>query len=287
MRVQDYQHKDVTTKRQSLLKIVLKSIAIAGTALVLTACGDEKSENKIVLGFGPSTYAEQFEKGIRPILEKEGYDVEAKVFTQNMQINPALKESDIDVAVHQSEAYMHQANDELQFKMAKLSDTASAPQSLRSTKHQSLSDVKPGMTVAIPHDPVNAERAARILEDIGWVKVSDVADVLKFKKSDITPLNGIEIKEVDAAMGLRILDEVDFAVINGNYVASAGLKISDALVVEETPQEHVVIIVVREDDLDKPWAKALKAAYESPEFEAYIKNEPLFDGFILPKAWRK
>ena len=143
------------------------------------------------------------------------------------------------------------------------------------------------MTVAIPHDPVNAERAARILEDIGWVKVSDVADVLKFKKSDITPLNGIEIKEVDAAMGLRILDEVDFAVINGNYVASAGLKISDALVVEETPQEHVVIIVVREDDLDKPWAKALKAAYESPEFEAYIKNEPLFDGFILPKAWRK
>lgn len=275
-------------RRSSILrrfaKVALQSLAIAGSALVLTACFSEKKENKIVLGFGPSTYAEQFEKGIKPILEAQGYEVDVRILAQNMQINPSLQDGSIDVAGHQSEAYMKKINDELGMNMAKLADTASAPQSLRSNKHGSLNDVKPGMTVAIPNDPVNAERAARILEEIGWVKVTS-DDVMRFSVNDIESLNGIKVLALDPAQGLRILDEVDYGVINGNYVASAGLKISDGLVVEKTPQEHVVIVVIREDDLGKPWANALKAAYESEEFEAYIKGEPLFEGFIFPKAW--
>lgn len=252
---------------------------------LMTACG-KSDDQTIVLGFGPSTYAEQFEYGIKPILEKEGYDVRVKIFSQNMQINPALIGSDIDVAGHQSEAYMHKMNQELKGNMVKLADTASAPQSLRSNKHRSLDDVRAGMRVAIPNDPVNGERAARILESIGWVQVTN-DDVSRFSINDLQSLNGIEVIALDPAQGLRVLDEVDYAVINGNYVASAGLKISDGLVVEKTPQEHVVIVVIREDDLEKPWAKSLKAAYESSEFEHYIKSEPLFDGFILPTAWEK
>lgn len=252
---------------------------------LVTACG-KSDDQTIVLGFGPSTYAEQFEYGIKPILEKEGYDVRVKIFSQNMQINPALIGGDIDVAGHQSEAYMHKMNQELKGNMVKLADTASAPQSLRSNKHRSLDDVRAGMRVAIPNDPVNGERAARILESIGWVQVTN-DDVSRFSINDLQSLNGIEVIALDPAQGLRVLDEVDYAVINGNYVASAGLKISDGLVVEKTPPEHVVIVVIREDDLEKPWAKSLKAAYESSEFEHYIKSEPLFDGFILPTAWEK
>ncbi|WP_233146812.1 MetQ/NlpA family ABC transporter substrate-binding protein [Ignatzschineria sp. F8392] len=252
---------------------------------LVMACG-KSDEKTIVLGFGPSTYAEQFEYGIKPILEKEGYDVRVKIFSQNMQINPALIGGDIDVAGHQSEAYMKKMNQELKGNMVKLADTASAPQSLRSNKYQSLDEVRAGMRVAIPNDPVNGERAARILESIGWVEVTN-DDVSRFSVNDIKSLNGIEVIALDPAQGLRVLDEVDYAVINGNYVASAGLKISDGLVVEKTPAEHVVIIVIREDDVEKPWAQALKSAYEASEFESYIKSEPLFDGFILPKAWER
>lgn len=266
----------------SFFKLMLLSVV----ALILTACGDrESSDKKIVLGFGPSTYAEQFEKGIRPILEADGYEVVVKILSQNMQINPALKDGSIDVAGHQSFAYMQEMNQELGMNMVKLADTASAPQSLRSAKHHSLKDVKPGMTVAIPNDPVNAERAARILESIGWVDVVN-EEISRFSEKDIISLNGIKVLLLDPAQGLRILEDVDFAVINGNYVANAGLQMNDALVVEETPAEHVVIISIRGEDMEKPWAKALKAAYESAEFEAYIKGEPLYEGFIFPKAWK-
>ena len=261
-----------------------KTLLLLGMALIVVACGNDNRDQKIILGFGPSTYAEQFETGIRPILERQGFEVEVKILTQNMQINPALKEGAIDVAGHQSVAYMLQMNHELNMQMAKLADTASAPQSLRSKRHQSLDVVKPGMTVAIPNDPVNAERAARILESIGWVKVTS-DDIARFSERDIQSLNGIKVLTLDPAQGLRVLDDVDFAVINGNYIASAGQKISDALVVEKTPEEHVVIISIREADLDKPWAIALKDAYESKEFAEHIQSNPMFDGFILPKAW--
>ena len=261
-----------------------KTLLLLSMALIVVACGNDNRDQKIILGFGPSTYAEQFETGIRPILERQGFEVEVKILTQNMQINPALKEGAIDVAGHQSVAYMLQMNHELNMQMAKLADTASAPQSLRSKRHQSLDVVKPGMTVAIPNDPVNAERAARILEAIGWVKVTS-DDIARFSERDIQSLNGIKVLTLDPAQGLRVLDDVDFAVVNGNYIASAGQKISDALVVEKTPEEHVVIISIREADLDKPWAIALKDAYESKEFAEHIQSNPMFDGFILPKAW--
>ena len=267
----------------NLLKVMLFGVM----GLLLAACGDSKdSDKKIIFGFGPSTYAEQFEKGIRPILEAQGYEVVVKILSQNMQINPALKDGSIDVAGHQSVAYMEEMNKELNMNMVKLADTASAPQSLRSNRYQSLDDVKAGMTVAIPNDPVNAERAARILESIGWVKVMN-DEISRFSEKDIVSLNGIKVLLLDPAQGLRILEDVDFAVINGNYIANAGLKMTDALVLEETPAEHVVVVTIRGEDLDKAWAKDLKAAYESKEFETYIQNEPLYEGFILPKVWQQ
>lgn len=276
--------RQFTRVTQLFTQPIKRLLFLFSLALIVVACGNEKSDQKIILGFGPSTYAEQFETGIRPILERQGFEVEVKILTQNMQINPALKEGAIDVAGHQSVAYMQQMNQELNMQMAKLADTASAPQSLRSKKHQSIDVVKPGMTVAIPNDPVNAERAARILEAIGWVKVTS-DDIARFSERDIQSLNGIKVLTLDPAQGLRVLDDVDFAVINGNYITSAGQKISDALVVEKTPDEHVVVISIREADLDKPWAIALKDAYESKEFAEHIQSNPMFDGFILPKAW--
>ncbi len=264
-----------------------RNFSILLIAGLLAACGQGKdSDHRIVIGFGPSTYVNQFEEGVRPILEREGYDVEVKVLSQNMQIDPALKEGAINATGHQSVAYMEEMNKELNMNMVKLADMASAPQSLRSVKHQSLTDVRPGMTIAIPNDPVNAERAARLLESIGWVKVHN-EDVAQFAERDIESLNGVKVLLIDPAQGLRALEDVDFAVINGNYVANAGLKMTDALVIENTPSQHVVMVTIRAEDIDKPWAKALKAAYESKEFQEYIENNPLYEGFIFPQAWSK
>lgn len=267
---------------------------------ILTACGDadkaeevvkvaEPMEKKsIVVAFGPSTYSEQFTKAIQPILEAQGYDVEPRVFSQNIQINRSMKDGEIDASIFQSTAYMQDTNNLLGTNMVKLVDTASAPQSLRSSRHTSLDDIRDGMVISIPNDPVNAERAARILEDLGWIKIKEGVDPIKFSARDIEKGQyDLVFQEIDSAQALRAIDDVDFSVINGNYIANMGLKISDSLVVENTPEEHVVIVSIMEKDKDTQWAKDLKKAYESKEFENYIKSEPLYEGFIFPKQWDK
>lgn len=258
--------------------------------LFLVACGNEEAggEDKkdLVIGFGVGTYEEQFRKGILPILEDQGYNVDIKVFSQNMQVNPAMAEGSIDASVFQSTAYMEGINEELDVEMVRLAFSPGAPQSLRSVNHDSLDAVKDGSTVALPNDPVNQERAARILEDLGWVTVADDAGTTDFNLSSVSPAAyDLDLKVLDPAQILVSLEDVDFGVVNGNYIANAGMKISDALKVENTPEEHRIIVSILAEDLDTQWAKDLKAAYESPEFEEFILSEEKYDGFILPEAW--
>jgi D-methionine transport system substrate-binding protein len=268
----------------------LLSIFVLFTVLFLAACGSEKSggeeKKDLVFGFGVGTYEEQFRKGILPILEEKGYNVEVKVFSQNMQVNPAMAEGAIDASVFQSTAYMEGINEELGIEMVRLAFSPGAPQSLRSVNHDSLDAVKDGSTVAIPNDPVNQERAVRILEELGWVSVDEGAGTTDFNLNSVSPADyDINLQVLDPAQILVSLKDVDFGVVNGNYIADAGMKISDALKIENTPEEHRIIVSILEEDLNTQWAKDVKEAFESAEFEEFILSEEKYDGFILPEAW--
>lgn len=259
--------------------------------IALAACNDNNekgnpNKKEITIGFGVGNYIDQVEKGVVPILEKKGYKVNLRQFSQNRQINPAFEEGSIDASVNQSRAYMEAYNKKNNINMVALTDSPSAPQSLRSNKHKSLDEVKDGMIVALSNDPVNAERGARILEELGWIKIKPNVSTLTFSVNDIEPAKyRLDIRETDAAQGLRLLDDVDFVVVNGNYVASAGQRIADGLVVENSPLEHRVIVTVMQDDVNSQWAKDLKEAFESKEYADYIRSQRIYDGFIEPQAW--
>jgi len=276
------------------MKKFIRIVVLGLAALVITACGSDESasgdgekKKEIVAGFGVGTYEEQFREGIVPILEEQGYEVTMEVLSQNMQVNPAMKEGAIDASVFQSTAYMEGINEELDMAMTGIAYSPSAPQGLYSVNHDSLDVVEDGFTVALPNDAVNQERAARILEDLGWVKVAEDAGTIDFNLNSVSPDKyDLEFKVLDPAQILVSLEDVDFGIINGNYIADASdWKITDALKVEETPLEHQVIVSIRGEDEDSQWAQDLKAAYESVEFEEYINSNEQYDGFMLPEAW--
>ncbi|AIQ24789.1 MetQ/NlpA family ABC transporter substrate-binding protein [Paenibacillus sp. FSL H7-0737] len=266
-------------------------VLMIGVLAVLTACGNNQSDNsgdkkKLTIGFGVGTYEEQFRQSILPILEKQGYSVEIKSFSQNMQVNPAMKEGSIDASIFQSTAYMEAINKEIKADMVGIAYAPGAPQGLYSVNHTTLDDVKDGTTVAVPNDPVNQERALRILEELGWIKIKDGAGVADFNINSMEPDKyNIDIKILDPAQILVSLQDVDYGVVNGNYIANSDRKITDALKIENTPMEHRIIVSVNKKDENTQWAKDLKAAYESKEFEEYIRGIEKYDGFILPEAW--
>ncbi|WP_284642031.1 MetQ/NlpA family ABC transporter substrate-binding protein [Paenibacillus silviterrae] len=273
-------------------------VILVGIVMLLSACGGSEAKSsvsgagqeekkKITVGFGVGTYEEQFRQSIMPLLEKKGYKVDLKTFSQNMQVNPAMKEGSIDASVFQSTAYMEAINKEIKADMVGIAYVPSAPQGLYSVKHTTLNDVKDGTTVAIPNDPVNQERALRILEELGWIKIKKGAGVADFNINSMEPDKyKIDFKILDPAQILVSLQDVDYGVVNGNYIANADKKITDALKIENTPMQHRIIISINKKDENTQWAKDLKAAYESKEFEEYIKGIKKYDGFILPEAWK-
>lgn len=270
----------------------LMLVVLIGVLAVLTACGSKQADDggdkkKITVGFGVGTYEEQFRQSILPILEEKGYTVEIKTFSQNMQVNPAMKEGSIDASVFQSTAYMEAINEEINADMVGIAYVPGAPQGLYSVNHTSLDDIKDGTTVAVPNDPVNQERALRILEELGWIKIKEGAGVADFNINSMEPDKfNIDIKILDPAQILVSLQDVDYGVVNGNYIANApDRKITDALKIENTPMQHRIIVSINKKDEDTQWAKDLKAAYESKEFEEYILGLEKYDGFILPEAW--
>lgn len=270
----------------------LMLVTLIGVLAVLTACGNKQEEDRankknLTIGFGVGTYEEQFRESIQPILEKQGYNIKIKTFSQNMQVNPAIKDGSIDASMHQSTAYMEAINKEINTDMVAIAYVPSAPQGLYSEKHSSLDEVKDGTTVAVPNDPVNQERALRILEGLGWIKIKEGAGVADFNVNSVEPDKyNIDIKILDPAQILVSLKDVDFGVVNGNYIANApDRKITDALKIEDTPLQHRIIVSVNKEDENTQWAQDLKAAYESKEFEEYILGQEKYDGFMLPEAW--
>ncbi len=264
-------------------------LLIGGVLFMITvACSDQSEHKKeIVFGLGPSIYVNQVEGGIIPILEQQGYKVSIKTFSQNSMIPPALKEGAVDVSVHISEANLHEMNRRLGGDpMMVWAATPSAPQTIRSNRHDSIDDIRDGMTVAIPTDPVSSERAARLLESVGWIKLDPEIDVSTFHVNEIKPGSvHPKIIEMESAQMLRALQDLDFVVVNGNFVTNAGLRIQDGLAIENSPEQHLVRVAILAKNQDEDWAKDVKAAYESKEFEQYIKSDPIYEGLIFPTTW--
>lgn len=101
-------------------------------------------------------------------------------------------------------------------------------------KTSKLEDLANGATIIVPNDGTNEARALMLLESLGLIKLkadagftATVLDIAENPKS-------LVIREVDAAQLARSLQDVDMAVINGNYALQADLNpLTDAVAIED------------------------------------------------------
>lgn len=127
------------------------------------------------------------------------------------------------------------------------------------------------IVIAVPNDTTNEARALLLLDTLGYIKVDPNAGI-KATVLDITenPHN-ITFKEVEAAQIPRILQDVDYGIINSNYAIEAGINpVEDSLAMEGSASAYVNILCVKEGNEDSDAAKALAAALESRKVADYI-----------------
>lgn len=94
----------------------------------------------------------------------------------------------------------------------------------------------------------------------------------------------LDIVEMEAAQLVRVLPDVDVAVINGNYAIGGGLKVADALATEDAnsdaAQTYANIIAVKKGTEDSKKVKDLVEALQSDAVAEFINAT--YAGAVVP-----
>lgn len=130
------------------------------------------------------------------------------------------------------------------------------------------------ITIAVPNDTTNEARALLLLEENGYIKLKDGADIKATVKDIAENPYNIKFKEVEAAQLPNTLKDVDYAVINSNYAISADLNpVKDSLAIEDSASAYSNILAVKEGNENTDAVKALKAALESKKVADFIADK--------------
>ena len=262
--------------KNGIFKKILSSALALTFALSATACSkapDETDGDKKQITYGKSQgpYTELFEAAIIPILEEQGYTLKGVDFSELLTADIALNDGDVDVNVEQHTAYAENFNANYNGDLTPISPIPTVPAGVYSANHTSLDEITDGAKVAVPNDAANTARCYLMLQKIGWIKISDSADLTAITQDDITenPHN-IKFTEMKSLTIPAAMQDFDYAAITGSIVYNAGIDASTALATEDI-QDHLVLqVVVKAKNKDADWAKAIVDAYHSDAFKKYL-----------------
>ncbi|GAA0317010.1 MetQ/NlpA family ABC transporter substrate-binding protein [Psychrobacter aestuarii] len=249
------------------------------------ASGDiDPNHTKIVIGTTEGDFADMVRNQVKSSLEAQGYEVELVPFTDYVRPNLALAEGDLDINIFQHKPYLDTFKQANNLDLVEVFQVPTAPLGLYSGKKTKIEEAYKGMSVSAPNDPSNFARALVMMQDLGWITLKEGIDPLTASKSDIADNSkyDIEIVELEAAQLPRARDEVDFAIINGNYATDAGIKLTDALAQEQS-FAYINWSAVKTADKDAKWVQDVTAAYNSDAFKKYAHET--FPGYKYPKIW--
>lgn len=263
--------------RRRAVAPLLAALFALGSA---TGHAQDKSSIKVGISVGN---AEKIFEVVKKVAARDGLDVQVIVFNDYQLPNAALAAGDLDANAFQHKPFLDNQIKARGFDLVPVGLTITAPLGFYSRKIKSVDQLADGASVGIQNDPSNGNRALLLLESAGLITLKPEA----VRNNTATPLDVVsnpkklKLVPLDAAQLPRSLDDLTIASINNDYAEKAGLSFSKDSVIKESPKgPYANLIAVRRADQDKPWAKKLVAAYQSPEVKQYIEKQ--FNGSLIP-----
>ena len=282
------------------MKKLISATLAATLALSLAACGSSASSTEaastestaetselagttLKVAASPTPHAEILNVA-KDILAEQGITLEVVEFSDYVQPNLVTESGEVDANYFQHTPYLESFNEENGTHLVSVGAIHYEPFGIYPGKSNDLANIADGATIAVPNDTTNEARALQLLAAQGLITVRDGAG-LTATVNDITenPHN-LQIEEIEAAQLPRTVQDVDFAVINGNYAMEAGFSVGkDALATEdassEAAQTYANVLVVKEGNENNPAIQALLKALQSDEVKNYI--DQTYDGAVV------
>ena len=276
-------------------KIIATLLALA-LVLSLAACGSSNNtgtdaqtpaaDTTITVGASSTPHAEILEQ-VTEALAAEGYTLKVVIYDDYVLPNQALADGSLDANYFQHTPYLNSYN------AANGTDLVSAalihyePFGLYGNGVAAVADIADGATILIPADDSNETRALLLLQQEGLITLPEGANATDGVTTlDIVDNHGYDIQAIQAdtvPVQLANSAEGTVAVINGNYAIQAGLKVADALAVEDASgnaaQTYANIIAVRAGEENSAKIQALVKALQTDAVKQYIAES--YDGAVV------
>lgn len=244
--------------------------------------GESEALTAIRVGASPTPHAEILREADKE-LQKQGYKLDIVEFTDYVQPNLALDSGDLDANFFQHGPYLDNFNTENNTKLVSVGTIHYEPLGVYAGKTASLEELPDGASIAVPNDTTNEARALLLLQDQGLLTLKEGAGITATKADIESNPKNLKITEIAAEQLARSLQDVDLAVINGNYAILGGLKVADALAQEEkdslAAETYANVLAVREGDEGREDIKALFEALKSEPVKAFIAEK--YEGSVV------
>ncbi|MGI6316076.1 MAG: MetQ/NlpA family ABC transporter substrate-binding protein [Christensenellales bacterium] len=265
-------------------------LLVLACALCLGVFGCKKEEPQtitLVVGASPAPHAQILEV-VKPMLEAKGITLEIREFTDYVQPNTALQSGDLQANFFQHTPYMEDFNAQNNGTLVAAVAVHFEPLAIYAGRSQDITNPQDAV-IAVPNDATNEARALLLLQANGLITLAEGVG-LKATPKDIVenPFN-ISFYEAEAAAIPRSLEDVDFAVCNGNYAIEAGIE--DKMIAKgedfyresadsEAASLYANVLAVREEEVKDPAIVELVRALTSQEVYDFITSH--YGSSVIP-----
>ncbi|KQV30773.1 metal ABC transporter substrate-binding protein [Rhizobium sp. Root1203] len=253
------------TRRASLAAIAASAAALVTFAAPVPSFAEDKSIKVGIM----SGEDEDVWRVVAAEAGKSGLKIETVVFNDYTQPNEALERGEIDANAFQHQPYLDNQVQQHGYHIVRVGYTGVWPIGLYTKKYKAISEVPEGAVIGVPNDPSNEGRALRVLQNEGLIKLKDGTGILATVTDIVENPKKIEIKELDAGVVGRAIDDLDAAVVNTDWALKSGLSASDRIAQEpiaDNPYRN--FIAVKQGSENEAWVKTLVSSYQNDTVKA-------------------
>jgi D-methionine transport system substrate-binding protein len=215
---------------------------------------------------------------------KHGITIKLTTFSDYTQPNEALAQHDLDVNAFQHKPYLEAQIKARHYDIVPVGYTYVQPIGLYSRKWKSVDALPQNATIGVPNDPSNEGRALLLLQANGLIRLRDNVGLLPTARDIADNPKHVQIKELDAGIVGRAIDDLDAAVVNTGWAFKTGIKVPQERIAQEKVADNPYrnFLAVNAKDAQAPWVRELLDSYQQANVATTILS--VYHGAVLP-AW--
>lgn len=254
-----------TISRRAGLAVLFAS-AVAIVSLAAPSFAEDKTAVKVGIMSGED---EDVWRVVTAQAAERGLTIETVVFNDYTQPNEALERGEIDANAFQHKPYLDNQIKTQGYHIVPVGYTGVWPIGLYSKKYANIADLPEDAVIGVPNDPSNEGRALRVLQSEHLIKLREGTGILATTTDIAENPKHLVIKELDAGIVGRSVEDLDGAVVNTDWALKSGLTPENRIAQEavaDNPYRN--FIAVKAGNENQPWVMTLVASYQNEKVKA-------------------